>query len=106
MGGEAEGAGPGRARREAGVAVPAIHLNLDAEGSLKDWEGLPYVPIDKKTGWRVGLLKGGMASGKHSVSIATLTENGHVVFLETSLELFLAAADAFRARVAAEQAGG
>lgn len=85
--------------------MPALHLNLDAEGSLKDWKGRKYLAIDKTVGWRVGLLKGGMESGKHSVSIATLAEDGSVVFLETSLELFLGAADAFRARVAAEAEG-
>jgi hypothetical protein len=85
--------------------MPAMQLNLDADGSLKDWKGRVYVPIDKAVGWRVGLLRGGMESGKHSVSIATLTEGGEVVFLETSLELFLGAADAFRARLQAERDG-
>jgi len=53
--------------------------------------------------FRVGCLPGGMVSGKVSVMIAApLPPDGEGkvrwVFIETSLSLFLMAADAFRAR--------
>ncbi len=54
----------------------------------------------------VALLRGGMESGKHSVSVRIDFPDGQIAVVETSLELFLAAADAFRGRLKfeAEQA--
>lgn len=46
----------------------------------------------------VGAMPGGMQSGKPSVAIVAELPDGTQVFSETSLELFLAAAAAFRAR--------
>ncbi len=48
--------------------------------------------------FRVGGLPGGMASGKTSVAFDIPLPDGRHVLAETSLELFLAAADALRAR--------
>lgn len=47
---------------------------------------------------RVGGLPGGMASGKASVAIALQLPDGRPVIVETSMELFLVAADVLRAR--------
>jgi hypothetical protein len=87
--------------------MPALTIILDGDKSLKDWydAGHTFIRQDPGPAVRVSLLKGGMASGKHSVGISALLADGRVAVIETSLELFLGAADAFRARVQAEKEG-
>jgi hypothetical protein len=46
----------------------------------------------------IGGLEAGMASGRPSLAFCFTLPDGRVVLAETSLVLFLAAADAFRAR--------
>lgn len=46
----------------------------------------------------VSALAGGTASGAPSVAIRVDLDDGRVVFVETTLKLFLTAADALRAR--------
>lgn len=46
----------------------------------------------------VTLLEGGMASGAHSVALRIDLEDGRTVIAETSLSLFLMAADTLRAQ--------
>jgi len=46
----------------------------------------------------VTVLKGGMESGKPSVAFRIDLPDGTVILAETSLALFLTAADAFKAR--------
>lgn len=46
----------------------------------------------------VTLLEGGMASGAHSVALRIDLEDGRTVIAETSIALFLMAADALRAK--------
>lgn len=77
--------------------MPWIDIILNGDGMVRDVpaEKLAYTtePI------RVGVLEGGMSSGKPSVAIAVFLPNdGGCVVAETSLALFLSAADAFKAR--------
>lgn len=74
-----------------------LSLYLGADGMLRD------VPRDKIVHTtepvRVGVLAGGMESGKASVAFGvSLPHDGGMVLAETSLALFLSAADAFKAR--------
>ena len=47
---------------------------------------------------QIGGLERGMASGKPSLALVFVIPGGEVVLAETSLALFLTAADAFKAR--------
>jgi hypothetical protein len=78
--------------------VVAIDIRLNGDGAMQDWvdEGREVVVADKTL--RVMALAGGMTSGKPSVGFGMLLPDGRVVFAETSLALFLAAADAMKAR--------
>jgi hypothetical protein len=74
-----------------------IDITMDANGMLND------VPAEKLAHTteplRIGGLAGGMGSGKPSVAIAAFLPNdGGCVVAETSLALFLTAADALKAR--------
>lgn len=77
--------------------MPAINIILDASGMVND---IPPGKIAHTTEpIRIGGLEGGMQSGKPSVAIAAILPNGGgCVLAETSLALFLSAADALRAR--------
>jgi hypothetical protein len=71
-----------------------IHLN--AEGML---EGVsPEDVIHLRNTLEIGVLEGGMQSGKPSVAFAFTLPDGKKVFAETSLKLFQAAAKAFAAK--------
>ena len=72
-----------------------ITLNLD-ETPWTDLRREDLVHVT--TPIRVGALPGGMASGKASVAIAAFMPDGRPVLIEVSLDHFLAAADALRAR--------
>lgn len=54
--------------------------------------------IESKATMTITGLAAGMASGKPSVAIIIELPDGRVLFAETSLALFLSAADALRAR--------
>jgi hypothetical protein len=77
--------------------MPRIDIVLDGDGAFAD------VPAEKlghtKEPVRITGLAGGMESGKPSVCIGLfLPHNGGCVIGETSLALFLTAADALKAR--------
>ena len=81
----------------------ALHINLVGKGEefWKDIEAKNLqVPSGVKKGLsiRIACLEAGMQSGKPSVVIATEQEDGSFVLAESSLALFLTAADAFKAR--------
>lgn len=86
--------------------MPAMKIIMDGDGCWPDLKlgGRPVIhttdPIE------VALLRGGMKSGKASVGIRINLEDGRTVIAETSLALFTAAADAFRARLDEETKGG
>lgn len=77
--------------------MPSIDIIFDGEGAFSDVpaEKLGYTTEPMKI---VG-LEGGTASGKPSIAIGMYLPNGGgCVIGETSLALFLSAADAFKAR--------
>lgn len=77
--------------------LTVIDIRLVGDGAFSDVE--PGKLIHTTEPMRVAGLAGGMASGKPSVGIGVFLPNGGgVVVGETSLALFLAAADALRAR--------
>ncbi len=70
-------------------------IHLEGDGVWKDLHGTPMRTDNIAA---VCALKGGMASGAPSVAIRIDLEDGTTVIGQTSMRLFLAAADAFRAR--------
>lgn len=80
-----------------------LDVNLDSDGCWKDLAELgavgKVIPMvgDKAPPIRLAYLKGGMISGKGSVSIRIELPGGYVLITETSLALFLRAADIMRA---------
>jgi hypothetical protein len=86
-----------------GAAMPMIDLRLNADGMMRDVapDRLRHTvgPI------RIGVLEGRMTSGAPSVVIAVDLGDGAWVAAETSLVLFLAAAEALRARFGAPRDG-
>jgi hypothetical protein len=83
--------------------MPILQIHPSAEGIWPDLQPLalegqllqamgPDAPAIE-----VALLRGGMVSGAPSVTIRINLPDGRVVLTETSLQLFLAAADALRA---------
>ena len=68
-----------------------INLNLDGDGV---WPDLADKQLVEAAAIHVAALSGGMASGKPSVTIRMDLPDGSVVIGQTSLALFLAAADA------------
>lgn len=81
--------------------MPYLGVKLDATGAWPDLKGAPRGELE-----RVGALPGGMTSGKASVALVVRLKDGQLVFVETSLDLFLAAAAALRARYADNQPRG
>lgn len=84
--------------------MPELHIILDGDGALRDRDVNRMHIADNAKPITAILLKGGMASGEHSVSLVIELVDGTSVFAETSLALFLSAADAFRGRLAYEEA--
>lgn len=81
--------------------MPALNIILDAEGC---WPDISRRLQDKSATWdeckslSVARLTGGMQSGADSVAIRLDMNDGKTHVVQTSMALFLAAADAFRAR--------
>jgi hypothetical protein len=81
--------------------MPALHLILDGEGAWPDLAEANAVIIHLADDAVVDVagLAGGMQSGKPSLAFRiNLPDDGHIVIWETSLALFLTAADAFKAK--------
>lgn len=78
-----------------------LKIVLDAQGA---WPDL----VDAEQGQleRIGALPGGMASGKASVAVVVRLTDGRLVLAETSLDLFLGAAAALRARYGGNEPRG
>lgn len=77
--------------------MASIDLRLNGDGAFSD---VPKEKLGHTTEpLRISALKGGMESGKPSVCIGMFLPNdGGCVIGETSLALFLTAADALKAR--------
>lgn len=89
------------------VAWLMLHLTVipDVESTgFKSMVGLAsqddprLIRLADEANIEVGALAGGMASGRASVAFCFTLPDGRVVVAETSLALFLLAADALRAR--------
>jgi hypothetical protein len=74
--------------------MPVLSIILDGDGALK--EERDRVVEGEFT--RVLTLDSGMASGKPSVGVVVELPDGTVALGQTSLGLFLMAADAFKAK--------
>lgn len=70
-----------------------VDIISDANGSFKGKEF-------KESGelCAITALEAGMVSGKPSVGFISLMSDGKYIFSQTSMEIFLAASDIFRAR--------
>ena len=84
--------------------MPILSLNLNIDDH--PWDDLQTLKHQGKLitamgpeagAIRIGALPGGMKSGKTSIAIAVPLPDGTLLLTETSLELFLAAAAAFKA---------
>lgn len=73
----------------------ALRIVPDGDGQFPEMEGKTVHRTERLT---VTALTGGLASGKPSVALIAQLDDGSFVFCETTLALFLSAADALRAR--------
>jgi len=71
-----------------------LHVFANAEDMALDPSNIVIASKDMS----IGVLEGGMTSGKPSVSMAFELPDGKTVFAETSLALFLTTARAFAAK--------
>lgn len=78
----------------------ALKIILEGDGCWPDLKGNEERIIHLKDAGEieVAALGGGMTSGRPSVAIRLDLPDGRVVFAETSMRLFLAAARAFAAK--------
>ena len=74
----------------------AIHLVLEGEGAFADLADRGIIELDGD--FTIACLADGMESGRPSVAIRIDLPDGRVVIQETSMRLFLAAADGMRGR--------
>jgi hypothetical protein len=77
------------------MAMPSLGIILDGDNSAPEMDGKVIHHVQH---FKVTALHGGMESGKPSVAFIIPLEDGSFVFAETSLRLFLTAADMFKAR--------
>lgn len=78
--------------------MPEMKIHLSGDGAWPDMASKEIIQVENL---EVAALEGGMQSGQPSVAFRIDLPDGRVVFAETSMRLFLGAADAFRARYAA-----
>lgn len=78
--------------------MPLLHIHLEAEGSLQNLADRAKGIVHLQEELHVTALPNGTTSGKPSVAFGFLLPDGRMVFAETTLALFLMAADAFKAR--------
>lgn len=82
-----------------------LNLTLDGDGAYPDLAGraADIIHLADNDALGVTALVGGMTSGRASVMFRLDLPDGRVVLAETSLRLFLLAADALRARYGDQQ---
>jgi hypothetical protein len=79
--------------------MPVLKLKMEGDGAWPDMvDKLTEGKVIRSEDIELAVLKGGMASGKPSIAIRINLDDDSVVFAETSLALFLSAADAFKAK--------
>jgi len=77
--------------------MPSIRIIADGDGAFHELSGKKIHHVKEQ--FTVFRLEGGMQSGNASVGLVIPLPDGSVVFVETSLELFVAAARAFNTRL-------
>lgn len=75
--------------------MPMLHIILDGDGAFEHLRERKQHHVQTFT---VTALEGGMESGQPSVAVVIELEDDSYVFAETSLKLFLSAADALKAK--------
>jgi hypothetical protein len=75
-----------------------LEIHVDGEGCWPDIAEKKMTVRHITNGMQIAGLPGGLKSGKPSVAIRIDLDDNEVVFAETSLVLFLTAADALKAR--------
>ncbi len=79
--------------------MPAMNIDLKGDNAWADLRARREDIVDlTESAWGVTVLDGGMASGKPSVALRLDMPDGKVVFAQTSLELWIGATIAFRAK--------
>jgi hypothetical protein len=81
-----------------GLLGTPLRIFPDVDGQWGDVEDGRKVHHLRGEGLAIGGLAGGMKSGAASVMVRVDLPNGETVLAETSLALFLSAADALKAR--------
>lgn len=82
--------------------MPSLQIHLDGDGV---WPDMTPDKIIKGDLIGVSALAAGMDSGRASVSFRVELPDGKIVFCETTMRLFLNAANVFRTRYAHELEG-
>lgn len=80
--------------------MPALDIKLQGDGAFQDWHEQHGQPIHlgNDAVIRVVGLDNGMESGRASIAFGFLLPDGRWVLAETSLRLFLVAADVLKVR--------
>lgn len=78
--------------------MPRLNISLEGDNCWPDLADKREQVIHITEGFSVAALSGGMQSGKASVAVRIDLPDGTTVVAETSMRLFLTAADMFRAR--------
>lgn len=80
--------------------MPGLNIHVNGDNC---WEDLLHrkqdiIHLSDDADMEIAGLSGGMTSGRPSVALRINLPDGRVVIAETSMRLFLSAADVFRAR--------
>jgi hypothetical protein len=75
--------------------MPSARIVLEGDGHFAELQGRKIHRVEHLT---IAGLEGGMASGAPSVALVAVLPDGSAFFGETSLKVFLTAADALKAR--------
>jgi len=77
----------------------ALNIILTGDKAFADWQDREIIHLaNGAPALRVACLEGGTASGAPSVALGFELPDGKVVIAETTLKLFLTAADVLRAK--------
>ena len=82
-----------------------IGIHLSGDGAFPQLQGATVHHV-KDVVIDIALLRGGMASGRHSVSMVIPMPDGSYVLLETTAALFIGAARAFHQRITDDASAG
>jgi hypothetical protein len=79
--------------------MPVLTVKLEGDGAWPDLKGSDkLIHLADEARLEIAGLEAGMTSGKPSVALRTDLPDGRIVIAETSLALFLTAADLLKGR--------